>query len=116
MRKFCKRSAWIAAVAFVLIAYAACTAPTGQQKPRLVLFVGVDVSGSFQGSGYYDDAIAFLSHYIYGHLHELGGLNKLDVVSVEPRYEGERLAFWLCYLRKESTDEELSKKRDQTKN
>jgi len=82
MRKCCKRSVWIAAVAFVMIACAACTAPTGQQKPRLVLFVGVDVSGSFRGTGYYDDAITFLSHYIYGHLHELGGLNKLRALFV----------------------------------
>jgi len=82
MQKCCKRSAWIAAIVFVLIACTACTAPTGQQKPRLVLFVGVDVSGSFRGTGYYNDAIAFLSHYIYGHLNELGGLNKLRALFV----------------------------------
>jgi hypothetical protein len=46
------------------------------RKPRQVLFVGVDVSGSFQRSGYYDNAITFLAHYLYGHLNELGGLWK----------------------------------------
>jgi hypothetical protein len=46
------------------------------RKPRQVLFVGVDVSGSFHGSGYYDNAITFLAHYLYGHLNELGGMWK----------------------------------------
>lgn len=46
------------------------------RKPRQVLFVGVDVSGSFHRSGYYENAITFLAHYLYGHLNELGGLWK----------------------------------------
>ena len=36
----------------------------------------MDASGSFKNSGYYDNALSFLAHYIYGHLHELGGLDK----------------------------------------
>ncbi len=43
-------------------------------QPRLSMFVGVDVSGSFVKSGYYDDAIDFLANYLYAHLHGLGGL------------------------------------------
>jgi hypothetical protein len=46
------------------------------RKARQVLFVGVDVSGSFHQSGYYDNALGFLAYYLYGHLHELGGLTK----------------------------------------
>ena len=55
------------------------------EQPRLSLFVGVDVSGSFMQSGYYDDAIHFLSRYLYAHLHGLGGLevpNALFVGSI----------------------------------
>lgn len=47
-----------------------------QRKPHTTLFIGVDASGSFKHSGYYDNALTFLAHYIYGHLHELGELEK----------------------------------------
>ncbi|HDQ44650.1 MAG TPA: hypothetical protein ENN17_04010 [bacterium] len=52
------------------------------QKPRLSLFVGVDVSGSFVKGGHFDDAIDFLAHYLYAHLHGLGGLEKPNVLFV----------------------------------
>jgi hypothetical protein len=52
------------------------------QKPRLSLFVGVDISGSFVKSGYFDDAIDFLAHYIDAHLNGLGGLEKPNVLFV----------------------------------
>ena len=56
---------------------AGCTVQAGEQrKAHTTLFVGVDASGSFKHSGYYDNALTFLAHYIYGHLHELGGLEK----------------------------------------
>jgi len=42
--------------------------------PRSTLFVGVDTSGSFRSA--YDDALAFVAHYLYGHMHGLGGLAK----------------------------------------
>jgi len=69
-------------VALFLMILAACTLPDSQRKPRLVLFVGVDVSGSFRNTPYYDDAVTFLSHYIYGHLNELGGLSRLRALFV----------------------------------
>jgi hypothetical protein len=54
-----------------------CTVQADEErKPRTTLFIGVDASGSFKHSGYYDNALTFLAHYIYGHLHELGGLEK----------------------------------------
>jgi len=40
----------------------------------LVQFVGVDISGSFVQSKYYQNSIKFLAHYIYSHLHGLGGM------------------------------------------
>ena len=49
--------------------------PAQPQKPHNTLFIGVDASGSFKNSGYYDNALLFLAHYIYGHLHALGGLD-----------------------------------------
>jgi hypothetical protein len=54
-----------------------CTQEAAQpHKPHNTLFIGVDASGSFKNSGYYDNAVVFLAHYIYGHLHALGGLDK----------------------------------------
>lgn len=42
--------------------------------PRLVMFIGVDISGSFARSRYFNDSMRFLSHYIYSHLKGYGGL------------------------------------------
>jgi hypothetical protein len=44
------------------------------KPPRSTLFVGVDTSGSFRPA--YDDALTFVAHYLYGHMHEFGGLSK----------------------------------------
>jgi hypothetical protein len=52
------------------------------QKPRLSLFVGMDISGSFVKSGYFDDGIDFLAHYLYAHLNGFGGLEKPNVLFV----------------------------------
>jgi hypothetical protein len=42
--------------------------------PRLVMFIGVDVSGSFMNSRYFDSSLDFLADYLYAHLNGLGGL------------------------------------------
>jgi hypothetical protein len=56
---------------------AACAMPEPrEQEARLSLFIGIDVSGSFQSTGHYDDALRFTAHYIYGHLNKLGGLDE----------------------------------------
>jgi hypothetical protein len=65
----------LAVVALNAVLLTGCGLESGERKPRLTLFVGVDTSGSFRNSGSYDDAMAFLAYYIYGHLHELGGLD-----------------------------------------
>lgn len=60
----------------------------------MTLFIGVDVSGSFKHD--YDNALTFLAHYIYGHLHELGGLAKpqaLFVASIGGKKPGEPKSF-----------------------
>jgi hypothetical protein len=52
------------------------------QKPRLSLFIGMDISGSFVNGGYFDDAIDFMAHYIYAHLNGTGGMEKPNVLFV----------------------------------
>jgi hypothetical protein len=42
--------------------------------PRLVMFVGIDISGSFMNGRYFDDSIQFLARYLYGHLNGVGGM------------------------------------------
>jgi hypothetical protein len=65
----------LVAVALLGTVVAVSAAPTEESKaPRSTLFVGIDTSGSFRGA--YDDALAFVAHYLYGHLHELGGMSK----------------------------------------
>ena len=51
-----------------------CNPQSSKPQPRLTLFIGIDTSGSFRASGFYDDALSFLAHYIYGHVNQLGGL------------------------------------------
>jgi hypothetical protein len=53
--------------------------------PRLSMFVGVDISGSFKNGGYFDDSIDFLAHYIHSHVNGVGDLevpNALFVSSI----------------------------------
>jgi hypothetical protein len=42
---------------------------------RLVLFVGVDISGSFMQGRYFDDSIEFLARYLHAHLNGYGGMD-----------------------------------------
>lgn len=74
-----------------------CTGePAEPRKPKSTMFIGVDASGSFRSSGYYEHALSFLAHYIYGHINELGGLDKpqaMFVASVGGRNMGEPKSF-----------------------
>jgi hypothetical protein len=74
---------FVAGVALAAV-LAGCTVQAGDQprKAHTTLFIGVDASGSFKHSGYYDNALTFLAHYIYGHLHEFGGLEKPQALFV----------------------------------
>jgi hypothetical protein len=49
--------------------------PSGPNAPVSTLFIGIDAGGSFRTSGHYENALSFLSHYIYGHINALGGLD-----------------------------------------
>jgi hypothetical protein len=64
------------------ILLAGCSMGSAGPKPRLSLFVGVDISGSFMNGEYFDDSIDFLAHYLYGHLNGLGGLEVPNVLFV----------------------------------
>ncbi|UCC70949.1 MAG: hypothetical protein JSV86_11155 [Gemmatimonadota bacterium] len=70
-----------ALLATCLLLTAACT-PEGEPEPRMTLVIGIDVSGSFQSTGNYNDALRFAAHYIYGHLNGLGELEKPAVLFV----------------------------------
>jgi hypothetical protein len=59
-----------------------CTLSGSGPKPRMCMFVGVDISGSFMNGEYFDDSIEFLAYYLYGHLHGLGELEVPDVLFV----------------------------------
>jgi len=73
---------FLAGVALAVALVGCSVQASEQRKARTTLFVGVDASGSFKHSGYYDNAMTFLAHYIYGHLHELGGLEKPQAMFV----------------------------------
>jgi hypothetical protein len=87
---------WVSAVMMTLTLTACNLKPAEGSKTRMALFVGVDTSGSFRHSVYYDDSMSFLAHYIYGHLNELDGLEKpreLFVGSIGGRSMDEPKAF-----------------------
>lgn len=80
----------------LLLFLAGCTATGEPVGPRSSLFIGIDVSGSFQKSGRYDDAIAFAAYYIHAHLTGSGGLERpkhLFVGSVGGEHPGQPQAF-----------------------
>lgn len=61
----------------VAVTVAACVpADDVELVPRSTMFIGIDVSGSFQNGGRYDDAMAFSAHYIHAHLNGLGELEQ----------------------------------------
>ena len=85
-----------AALLLLSAAGSACLVQPAHNKPRTALFIGVDASGSFEQSGHYDNAMAFLAHYIYGRLNELDGLSRpreLFVGSVGGRSANEPKSF-----------------------
>lgn len=62
------RLALISFAAGLLMICAACFSAPQESEPREAFFIGIDVSGSFESSGRYDDALAFAARYIHGHL------------------------------------------------
>ena len=59
---------------------------------RLVMFIGVDISGSFMNGKEFDNSIEFLARYIHAHLNGLGGMeipNSMFVGSIGGVKKGE---------------------------
>jgi len=77
---------FIAALALLAssVVLSGCDAVGGTEadKPRMSLFVGVDISGSFMNGPHFDDSIDFLAHYIYGHLNGVGGMERPNALFV----------------------------------
>jgi hypothetical protein len=85
----------LAAVALLPLA-AGCTGNSAPVGPRSSMFIGIDVSGSFQKSGRYDDALAFAAYYIHAHLTGAGTLEQpknLFVGSIGGEHPGQPQAF-----------------------
>lgn len=81
----------------LLLSINGCGLTSGDTKPRLAMFVGVDISGSFMNGEYFDDSIDFLAHYLYCHLHGLGDLsvpNALFVSSIGGAHANEPKTFF----------------------
>ena len=54
------------------------------EPARLVMFVGVDISGSFLKRKAFDDSLRFLSVYLHAHLNGYGGLERPHSLFVGP--------------------------------
>lgn len=61
-------------IALSLLISIAIQAEEPKSVPRNVVFVGVDISGSFMQGKYFDDSLAFLAKYLFLHLNGTGGL------------------------------------------
>ncbi|HEY6952096.1 MAG TPA: hypothetical protein VI758_06790 [Bacteroidota bacterium] len=105
----------IVSAAIVAILLSACDSGKGQEgeRPRLSMFVGVDISGSFVKSGYYDDAMDFLARYLYAHLKGLGDLevpNALFVGSIGGATANQPKTFYPIETFENKTVEEIGQK------
>ncbi len=93
----------------VIILTAGCSLE-GKQEPRLSMFIGVDVSGSYVNSEHFDESISFLANYIYAHLNGLGELekpNELFVSSIGGSEPGEAKSFYPIHVFKNKSVEEI---------
>src|SRR5881409_3021909 len=80
------------------------------QPGRLVVFIGVDISGSFMDGVYFDDSIEFLARYIHAHLNGLGGMeipNAMFVGSIGGAKVGEAKTLFPIQSFQDRTVEEI---------
>ena len=68
--------------AALLGALITCKPPENAPPPRSTLVVGLDVSGSFRQTPYFNEAVDFAALYIYAHLHGLQGLRQATDIFV----------------------------------
>ncbi len=82
-------------------------------QPRLVMFVGVDVSGSFLKGKDFNDSIHFLARYLYSHLNGLEGMEKpaaLFVGSIGGDQKGQPKVFYPIETFQNRSPEEIEAK------
>lgn len=106
------RNKLIGVIALILtLGFSGCSLSTGDPKPRLAMFVGVDISGSFMNGKYFDDSIDFLAHYLYCHLNGLGGFEvpaALFVSSIGGAHENEPKTFFPIQTFENKSIEEIA--------
>lgn len=73
---------YLSCLIIILIFFIGCSLTAESSKPRLSLFIGVDISGSFKSTKYFEDSLDFLAYYLYAHLNGLGGLEVPNVLYV----------------------------------
>jgi hypothetical protein len=96
----------------VILAMSTTTCSDGG-KPRLAMFIGLDISGSFLQSKYFDDSIDFLAHYLYSHLKGLSGLevpHSLFVSSIGGAKADEPKTFFPIHTFQNKSVEEIAAK------
>ncbi|MBN1113865.1 MAG: hypothetical protein JXA66_00850 [Oligoflexia bacterium] len=82
MFDFIKNRLFPSLLVLMMLSGASCINLGSDSKPRLSMFIGVDISGSFLRGKYFEDSITFISHYIYAHLNGMGGLDVPNVLFV----------------------------------
>lgn len=85
----------------------------GEREPRLSMFIGVDVSGSYVNSGHFNESISFLANYIYAHLNGMGELEKpkeLYVSSIGGAKPGEPKSFYPIHVFENKSVEQIEAK------
>lgn len=97
----------------IIVAILGACAPVedSPRQARSTLVVGIDVSGSFEATGNYNDAIEFASHYLYGHLNGLGELavpSAVFVGSVGGENPGETKSFQPIHAFQGKSPEEIA--------
>ena len=101
-----------AAGAIIVTILGACTPiEDSPRRARSTLVLGIDVSGSFEATGNYNDAIEFASHYLYGHLSGLGELavpSAVFVGSVGGENPGETKSFQPIHAFQGKSPEEIA--------
>ena len=111
MRKLALAVLFVAALAPVRLASGVPAAQSAPAAPgRLVLFVGVDISGSFMNGRYFDDSIEFLARYIHAHLNGLGGMevpHSMFVGSIGGMKKGEAKTLYPIQTFQDRTVEEI---------
>ena len=100
-----------AGVIIVAILGACSPVEDNPRRARSTLVLGIDVSGSFEATGNYTEAIEFASHYLYGHLNGLGELavpSAVFVGSVGGENPGETKSFQPIHAFQGKSPEEIA--------